>query len=338
MTVHLIDTLQNVTYLGLNNAMTNNFLAALEAIRGKGYGGFFSSVFNVEGGQASIADERMASCDECYGSESASIDCSECGRTSKNFIQFRSGDGDGIYAVVDLCIPAGESLGGLLIFDRNIVGNMLSMVENGSPQLFDLDFSEVMEEMEGVCIGNLTLLGDPNDGRNYCFYVGDSGADNSGRYALSYFNAKPGEYSVILFGMRQAALILPRKRLKEFGLTDKHDWSSEEIDSFAVGSMTDIVMSHMNPAGLDAVAYNVDLNTVDFSDQDELIPSQFSSYISWIFQLNEFAPERMPTHLRGLFTQTPQDELEQTRIEAAEMRGYILPPPSDKPKKRSLFK
>jgi hypothetical protein len=317
--------------------MTNNFLASLDLIRGKGYGGFFSGVFNVEGGQASIADERMPSCDECYGTESASINCRTCGRTPSNFIQFRSGEGDGIYAVVDLTLPGVESLGGLLLFDRDIVGGMLSMVENGSPQLFDLDFSEVMEEMEGVCIGNLTLLGDPKDEMNYCFYVGDSGADDSGRYALPFFYATPGEYSVILFGMRQAALILPRKRLKEFGLTDKHDWTDEELQGLAVGSLSDIVMCHMNPAGLDAVAYNVDLNRDEFSDQEELIPNQFANFLSWIIQLHDFAPERVPAEFREMFNNSPE-ELEESRLEAAEFRGYVSPPPSNKPKKRSLFK
>jgi hypothetical protein len=319
--------------------MANQFLKTLDLIRGNDYGGFFSSVFNVEGGEASIADERMPACDDCFGVESHSFDCDSCGRSKSNFIKFRAGDGDGIYAVVDICLPGDEPLGGLLIFERNLVGNMLAMVENGSPQLFDLDFSEVMEEMEGVCIGNITLIGDPEDGGHYCLYVGDAGADDSGKYALSYFHADPGEYSIFLFGVRQAALILPRNRLEEFGLSEEHDWSEEEIRHFAVGSMLDTVMSHMNPAGIDAVAYNVELNRLESIDEEDIVPNQGSTFISWMVQLHDMAPERVPAESKGFFNgDIPADDLLEVRLESAAARGYISPPPSDKPKKRSLFK
>jgi hypothetical protein len=318
--------------------MTQNFLQTLDVIRGKGYGGFFSSVFNVEGGQVGLADERMPACDECYGTYETTISCSACGRTPTNFFQFRSGDGDGVYAVMDLCHASEPPLGGLLLFDRGIVNGMLGMVEGGSPRLFDLDFADVMEEMEGICIGNITIEGDPNDEMNYCIYVGDSGADDSGRYALPYFHAVPGEYSIFLFGMREAALIIPRKRLKDFGLSEKHDWNKEEVRNFAIGSPDDLVNCHMNPAGVDAVAMNTELTYFE-DGMPELIPGQAAAFISWIIQLHDIAPDRVPSQSLDFFNGAiPEDELQDVRVECAQLRGYVSPPLNTTPKKKSLFK
>ncbi len=320
--------------------MTYPFLATLDQIRGKGYGGFFSSVFNVEGGQVSLADERMPSCGECYGTYETTISCSSCGRTPTNFFQFRSGNGDGIYAVMDLCHESEEPLGGLLLFDRGIVGGMLGMVEGGSPQLFDLDFSEVMEEMEGICIGTITIQGNPNDGLDYCIYVGDSGADDSGHYALPFFYARPGEYAIFLFGVeRSAALILPRNRVKEFGLSEKHDWSNEEVKNFSIGFPDDIVQCHMNPAGIDAVAYNADLNYFE-EGMTEYVPAQAAAFISWVVQLHDIAPGRVSDASKGFFNgDIPAAELEEVRRECAQLRGYVSPPLNKTPqKKKSLFK
>jgi hypothetical protein len=306
--------------------MTNNFHSALKAVRNAGYRGFFSSVFNVEGGQASIADERMPSCDECFDAELPAYDCKACGRTKSNFIKFRAGEGDGIYAVMDLCIPGKEPLGGMLIFNRDIVGGMLGMVADGSPQIFDLDFSEVMDDMEGVCIGNLKLLGGSEDNIPCCFYVGDAGADNSGQYALPFFFAKPGEYSVVLFGSREAVLILPRERLSEFGLTEKHDLNEVEIGHYALGSPDDLVMSHMNPAGSEAVLYNVELNMFIPDEGDEVVPMQIETFVSWVMQLDDIAPDLLPAELAGfLDVDAPADELLNARIESASARGYISP-------------
>jgi len=311
--------------------MTNKLLASLDAIRSQGYRGFFSSVFNVEGGRVAISDERMPRCESCYELYSTTINCNKCGRSSSNFIQFKSGEGDGVYGIFSL-FSSSEQLGALLIFDTELVDLAISAVSDGASLVFDLDFSEVMDEIEGVSIGKIQLQEDVSAGsENHCLYVGDSGADASGSYALPYFFGAPGEYSVILFGKNQAAIVVQTSRLKEFGLTDKHSLTAEQLQRLAIGSPEDVVQGHLQPAGMEAVQFNValqgsELEMVEFDEDKFCIPMQFETFFSWEVQLLEFAPDFVSQERRSEFSSIPSDEFEKVRQEAAELRGYTSPP------------
>lgn len=256
--------------------MTIKLFEILAVLREHGYCGVFNSVFNVESGDAAIFDEVIPSCDNCYLTRTTSINCDTCGRTSNNFIKFRSGEGDGIYAALDICLEGDEPLGGLLLFDSEAVESMLAMMENGSSPTFDLDLSDLIQDIEGVCIGHINLKScdhcyEPEllikcdacgllpGELGYGFFVGDAGLDNSGNYAIANFWAEPGDFSVFLFGKRQAALILPNNQLKyevTSKITHKHEWSGDKIQEFSLGSSSDNVRSHVRPAGKDAVKIN----------------------------------------------------------------------------------
>lgn len=337
------EVLQNPRKLGFNVRMANKLLESLEAIRGKGYRGFFSSVFNIEGGRVAISDERMLRCESCYESYSTTIDCKICARTSSNFIQFKSGEGDGLYGIFSL-FSKSEQLGALLIFDTDLVDLSISAVSEGASLVFDLDFSEVLDEMDGVCIGKIEIQGDPGgSSESHCLYVGDSGADASGSYALPYFFGAPGEYSVILFGDNQAAIVIQTNRLKEFALTDKHKFTSEQIQKLAIGSPEDVVQGHLQPAGIDAVEFNValqgsELERVNFDEDEFMIPIQYETFVSWEIQLLDFAPDLVSKDRKSELSAIPTNEFEEARKQAAGLRGYILPPSGYKPKKRSLFR
>jgi hypothetical protein len=308
--------------------MTMKLFETLDVIRHKGYRGFFSSVFNTEGGQAYISDERMPYCDQCYLEFSQSIDCQNCGRSSNNFIKFGSGEGDGIYAILELCIPGGELLGGLIIFDSDLVMNMVDLVNNGSSRVFDLDFSEVLENSEGICIGNITLNGNSEDDQIYCLYVGDSGADgadSSGSYALSHFVANPGDYSVFLFEKRIAALILPSKKLKALGINDVNVWSQDKIRDFAMGLRNETVRSHVKPAGTEAVLINVLLSSQSYQNgiDIDVIPNQDAEFPTWLVQLNDLAPDSVPEQFRDNLNESLEYlESQETINEVRSLRGY----------------
>ena len=77
---------------------------------------FLAGFINVEGGRVGIATREFFGCEECEGAFEVTYSCDECGRTPKNFVQVRSGFGDGIYPYFELMW--GDNLaGGLLVCD-----------------------------------------------------------------------------------------------------------------------------------------------------------------------------------------------------------------------------
>jgi hypothetical protein len=310
--------------------MSNQFLSTLDKIHAAGYSGYFSSLFNIESGQVGISDERMPKCDQCFEDASITSNCANCGRTPENFIRFQSGEGDGIYALLELYNPDIEnsSLGGLLIFNKNVVGALYGSVLDGHSPGFDLDFSDVMTELQGEYITSVHCLGDllpsevGTESADHCLYVGDANSDDSGQYALTLFHTRPGEHSVYLFGEREAALIIPKERTGEFGLSSASTLKEEERTELAIGGPDDLVSGHINPEGLKTILHNVLLTEMDISDQEQF-RGQKVNFVSFVTQLNMFAPELLPESIPDYLKEFVSED--KMQAQSGEFRGFKVP-------------
>ena len=315
--------------------MTNLLESSLKKIHAAGYSGYFSSLFNIESGQVGISDERMPNCEVCYLDESTTSDCASCGRTPENFFRFRSGGGDGVYGLVQLFDPLVEDrvLGGLLIFNKSVVESMYTIVadEGNSPSL-DLDFSDVLPELEGEFIGHVSCYGplteaeEAGDVGQHVLYVGDANSDDSGEFALTSFYCRPGTYAVYLFGDREAALVIPKERAREFGLSEESAISDDARTEYALGKPDEDVLGHMVPAGLQTLVLNVNLTLYDPASEDENFRGQLVNHMAWVAQIASVAPELMPDNLPEFQIRFIKELGKKDLASSlAQMRGFKLP-------------
>jgi hypothetical protein len=65
---------------------------------------YLNGAISIDGGMLAISGEPLPSCETCYGYSETSpqFNCTDCGRTTENYIHVRSGFGDGIYMNFDL--------------------------------------------------------------------------------------------------------------------------------------------------------------------------------------------------------------------------------------------
>ena len=315
--------------------MTNLLESSLKKIHAAGYSGYFSSLFNIESGRVGISDERMPNCKVCYLDESTTSDCASCGRTPENFFRFLSGGGDGVYGLVQLFDPLVEDrvLGGLLIFNKSVVESMYTFVaDEGNSPSFDLDFSDVLPELEGEFIGHVSCYGplteaeEAGDVGQHVLYVGDANSDDSGEFALTSFFCRPGTYAVYLFGDREAALVIPKERAREFGLSEESAISDDARTEYALGKPDEDVLGHMVPAGLQTLVLNVNLTLCDPASEDQNFRGQLVNHLAWVVQIASVAPELMPDNLPefqiSFIKELGKDDLASS---LAQMRGFKLP-------------
>jgi hypothetical protein len=75
---------------------------------------YLSGFIDIEGGLVGVSGKWFENCSEC----SFKISCTACGRNPSNYLQFRAGDGDGIYSVFEIQFEK-DSVGALVILDES---------------------------------------------------------------------------------------------------------------------------------------------------------------------------------------------------------------------------
>jgi hypothetical protein len=290
----------------LDTTMKNEFIKGLQAIDQAGYSAYLHSIFNVESADAFVANSFHSTCDSCDLRDSVSKECTECGRKPNNYIRFRTGEGDGTYLVWRLAsnLDARDAIGCLLILDLPTVGRQLELVlEENAGRVFDIDYSDILEPMEGTFIGSIDVedeSDDPELRHLHALYIGDVNSNlNPIGNALSIVRVYPDEYAVYIFGDRQAVLLIRRSEASKFGFNENPMASSTEITDLALGSSTDNVRAHLESQGRRCIELNCQLNFPDSQVNElDVLPASLQ-YWSWMLQLSLLGDQEASTALEG---------------------------------------
>jgi hypothetical protein len=124
----------------------NIFLNSISALE-------FRGLINIDGGHVGIATEWLPTCMECDNNYFEKK-CDICGRNTENYVDFRSGRGDGCYPVYSIFASEDNPLlvlGSLILFDfekgLHSIGQLFSGQINELNELEDQDeFSPLFEE------------------------------------------------------------------------------------------------------------------------------------------------------------------------------------------------
>ena len=121
----------------------------------------FRGLINIDGGHVGIATEWLPTCMECDNNYFEKM-CEICGRNSENYVDFRSGRGDGCYPVYSIFASGNNPLalesmplGSMILFDfekgLHSIGQLLSDQINELNELEDHDeLSDLFEEFENL--------------------------------------------------------------------------------------------------------------------------------------------------------------------------------------------
>jgi len=286
--------------------MKNEFIKGLKAIDEAGYSAYLHSIFNVESADAFVADSFYSTCDSCDVRDSVPKECAECGRAPNNHIRFRTGEGDGTYLVWRLAanLDARDAIGCLLILDLPTVGRQLEMVlEENAGRVFDIDYSDILEPMEGTFIGVIDVKDgsdDPELRHLNALYIGDVNSNlNPIENALSIVRVYPDEYTAYIFGDRKAVLLIRRSEASNFGFNENPKLSNSEVKNLALGSSTDNVRAHLESQGRRCIELNCELNFPDSQVNElDVLPASLQ-YWSWMLQLSLLGDQEASLALAG---------------------------------------
>lgn len=304
----------------------NWLMQSMELIRAEGYGGLFRGVFNIESGVAGVGATFFPECQACQFQRDYSFTCASCGRNTESFAQFRSGAGDGVYAVLSICNPEaiGQPIGALIVMDNYMVNIKTTMVlEEGAPLFFDLDYRDYLsDDSPGFKLGEIAV--------DSSLIIGDAGGYSDGSVAYINIPFPPGNYALYLYAQGMFALIIKSEYQTQFDLNPDYlkvvteGDPKEELTNFALGFEDDLVQSHLNPQGKRAVELNLALTNPWKHEllQDQANPNL--DYLTWLMQLWGLSSEEEQGELAE--TLRPyllnEDEMKELEAVAALTRGY----------------
>jgi hypothetical protein len=151
----------------------------------------FRNLINVEGGHVGIATKWLPSCLKCDNDYHIK-ECGECGRNAENYIDFRAGDGDGIYPVYSL-FSNDMFVGGMIFFDPqssiNSIGNLYTEVLGQIGQHTD-DEKLIEELMQFEALPQ--LIPDSYTGQLSIYQLGELKAKNSFKFSNKKFAVSEG--------------------------------------------------------------------------------------------------------------------------------------------------
>lgn len=218
---------------------------------------------DIEGGHLGIAGKWLPSCSECFGS----LNCTNCGRATSNYINFRAGDGDGVYSVFEMWFD-NKSAGALVLMDSgsqfantviNSLSDLTSQLDNVPESLIDVNnelynyfyqtFDSLDESLNLISFAQIKAEGNPvytNDTNSLGILIfGEAGQGIDSNQSLVTVNSiETGIYNVFLFGTRDSAnenIIIPR-----VALILNEDISDEIGLSFGVGEKINLANEYSN--------------------------------------------------------------------------------------------
>lgn len=187
-------------------------------------------VVNIDGGHLGIATDWFLSCMECDQSYYEST-CQKCGRNKTNYVDFRSGRGDGVYPVFTIYDPeteTNENLGCLILFDFEVgltsIGQIYTGMMNELQEFFsdasslEEAFEEIMRSWDPIMqsysqdlqifeiaeleLNKSKMLNHVNDIESF-LVIGESGEGIDSDSALvTLLSLEEGKYKVFLAGSR----------------------------------------------------------------------------------------------------------------------------------------
>lgn len=277
----------------------------LNQLEGDGYIFELQGVVNVEGGSLTIADEGVASCDECGGIDSEKlfrVNCSACGRNEKNNFWIKSGDGDGMYpvfAITNQFDVENPPIGFCVLFDSNyeISKEIMDMAISNGSHAFDTSVFEKYLSTESIYCGSiecfdLTRFADSITSDNSTNAVVDILSPASTTWELKVFCEIPG---LITGPLPNSTTLRPRVVIGLASLASRESslyWNSniysnstyfkgstlKMIDERAVLNdwlFTGIGASHEQNMGLVAIWHNYKLCVAT---------AQFNRAVGWLLQ------------------------------------------------------
>lgn len=268
-------------------ARGNWLFDSLDLIRNQGYQGLFRGVFNIETGFASISNQFFRECQSCAYLWEFSISCSECGRKSDSYARFRSGQGDGIYAVFSITMPnnLNNAIGALIVMDAGTVQDSLTMVlDQGSPLIFDLDYRDYLnEDFPGLKLNNIVITEK--------LIIGDASGIADGKLAYINLSLPAGTYSLYVYSHGSFALLIKEELQFTFALDPNYIQvitegnPQVELKNFSLGFQDDLVLGNLIPQGKNAVSLNLELTNPWRFEILQSQPNPNLDYLTWLVQL-----------------------------------------------------
>jgi len=212
-------------------------------------------LISVDGGSIGVATEWLQSCWDCDETYLKN-ECTKCGRNSTNYIDFRSGQGDGVYPVFTI-VSDMRSIGSLILFDSDesldSIGNIYSNTINDLPSYEEeKQIEEALEEVDDLFshffgsyevglpiynLGTITVrklfqISDSNfqiSNQKGYFVIGEAGEGIDSSYCIGTVTyLDPGDYVIFLIGNRDVsnnnilipsfAMILEKQKASNLGL------------------------------------------------------------------------------------------------------------------------
>lgn len=179
--------------------MSNSLSAFITQLTERGVSAKLNGFFNTEGGFAEVASKRFL--DSCVDTEdegkTLAPNCeSGCGRRAGSYIRFPSGDGDGIYAVVELS-HGGHPIGCFAFFDSMwstpypLVMDVEEDNYHGGSGVVNLSIIELFAECSGYDFGGIQV----SDSLHWAEFV----TQNSHEATTDIHGLEDGRYQVVGF-------------------------------------------------------------------------------------------------------------------------------------------
>jgi len=136
----------------------------------------YEGLFNVEKGYASFRTEWLKECDCDWGSEALQHDCDRCGKSTRNHLYIKAGDGDGIYPITSMKNERGETIASFTVFDKDRIAANIVIDKIAKKEIvYEEGLSDILyADLLGIEIGHLKL----NSSRTVYYSDSEAGLDS----------------------------------------------------------------------------------------------------------------------------------------------------------------
>ncbi len=278
---------------------------------------YLSGLVDIEGGHVGLSGMWLDSCtDYTFGSS-----CNCCGRTPSNYLEFRAGDGDGLYSVFELHFEK-NAVGALAILDENC--QFATEIINVSSTAFDdyqdnaqvlIDFNNSFYELFYNSIGELDctlemhFLGEITAGEGILIFGESNEGRGSNQSIVTINNMVPGKYRSFLFANRNAdnenilvprvMLLLEESAAESIGLSINFANHLNLEEECLLWSKSTVLARIGDPLAPEAISTNIKSNFLSLEiaylkQDDELSTRIRIQYLSWLLllQAHDPSPER----------------------------------------------
>lgn len=297
---------------------------------------YLSGLVDIEGGRLGVSGTWLDGCTN-YTTESS---CPSCGRTSSNYLEVRSGNGDGLYSVFELHFER-NSVGALVILDEDC--QFAFEILNSSSAAFDnykedsqvlIDFNRSFYEFFYDSIGEfdrtleMHYLGEITAGDNPIYSMGSEpngilifGESNEGKDSnqamVTVNNIKPGVYRNFIFANRdeenenilvpRVMLLLEESAAESIGLSTDFANHVNLKEEYSLWSKSTVFARIGEPLAPDAILANAKSNFLrlaiaSLNGDIDLAKRIQIEYLSWLIllQAHNPSPEREDYILENL--------------------------------------